>query len=346
MKSRLVPTIKRSTLFPATSLLLALSCSYLALKADSIRFDHALHLEEGAECLTCHADVDKSVELAAHMPPMAVCADCHDDDMDDCADCHTHPDRPKPIRTAATDIIFSHRTHAGEAECRACHTSVAAPTGREGREAPGHEGCAACHSARIDGHRCFDCHRDLGTRKLSDLGRFTHREHYLENHQEDARRRPEDCFRCHDQTHCGDCHNRLEELKPSLKYPESIERHFVHRGDYVTRHVIEARTDRSNCNACHGLTFCSDCHAREGLTRESGSTTNPHPAGWETAHGRRARRDILHCAGCHEQGDRTNCIGCHRVGGIGSRAGARTHPPGWDVSVMDMNDRMCRLCHM
>lgn len=337
---------KRALFLAIGGLVLCVSCSYFVLKADTIIFNHKLHLHEGGECLTCHVDVDKSVELASHMPPMATCATCHDEElMSKCATCHTNPDKPKAVSCVNTDLTFSHKAHGASAKCQSCHASVIASTGHEEQTAPGHEECSSCHADRIDGHQCFDCHKDLGSMKLRDITKFTHKGNFVKNHQEEARIRPQDCFRCHDQTACGDCHNQLEELKPSLKFPESIERHFVHRGDYVTRHVIDARADQTSCKACHGTTFCSDCHARYGLTHGSPSPASPHPAGWDTGHGRSARRDIVQCAGCHEQGARTNCIICHRFGGTASAQGATVHPPGWNVSVMSKSDRMCRLCH-
>jgi hypothetical protein len=74
---------------------------------------------------------------------------------------------------------------------------------------------------------------------------------------------------------------------------------------------------------------------------------NPHPPGWVGAdtrssdfHGSHARRDILSCAGCHEQGPATNCIRCHTVGAYGGNP----HPSGWQ-SARGRQSSMCRYCH-
>jgi len=58
-------------------------------------------------------------------------------------------------------------------------------------------------------------------------------------------------------------------------------------------------------------------------------------------HGRAARRDIVACAGCHDQGPATNCIGCHRVGAYGGNP----HPRGWMSAGTDRQQGMCRYCH-
>jgi hypothetical protein len=60
----------------------------------------------------------------------------------------------------------------------------------------------------------------------------------------------------------------------------------------------------------------------------------------EERHGRAARRDILTCAACHDQGPASNCIHCHAVGG----PGGNPHPDGWS-SGRDVQDGMCAFCH-
>jgi hypothetical protein len=77
------------------------------------------------------------------------------------------------------------------------------------------------------------------------------------------------------------------------------------------------------------------------------SGRSPHPPGWvgtntqaSSFHGRAARRDILACASCHEQGPATNCIRCHKVGAYGGNP----HPNGWR-SARSVDEEMCRYCH-
>jgi hypothetical protein len=58
-------------------------------------------------------------------------------------------------------------------------------------------------------------------------------------------------------------------------------------------------------------------------------------------HGDAARRDIVSCASCHDQGANSNCITCHKVGGT---AGRSPHPRGWNPTT-SKDTKMCKMCH-
>ena len=131
--------------------------------------------------------------------------------------------------------------------------------------------------------------------------------------------------------------------------PDRPDRNFIHWGDFLTRHSIEARGNEAACQKCHPVSFCTDCHRKQRLTPDSNNPLNPHPAGWLTPgspsfHGSSARRDIVSCAACHDQGAQSNCVSCHRVGG----PGGDPHPPGWTAkhppSEINRNP-MCLACH-
>jgi hypothetical protein len=129
--------------------------------------------------------------------------------------------------------------------------------------------------------------------------------------------------------------------------PESVERRFQHRGDFLTRHAIEAQSQPARCASCHEPATCDACHVERGVSANRVGAASPHPLGWigndptvRSQHGREARRDILLCASCHEQGPSTNCIRCHRVGGYGGNP----HPGGWRSS-RSTSEEMCRYCH-
>jgi len=143
--------------------------------------------------------------------------------------------------------------------------------------------------------------------------------------------------------------------KPSLVFPEEVDQKFVHRGDYLTRHQIEARHDSRYCMKCHGQYFCRSCHSLNGVAAPTdanlrgGITRNPHPADWlvpgsATSHGAKARQNIVQCASCHDRGGYSVCVKCHRVGGWGGSP----HPPGWswrDKSNQCRHSAMCATCH-
>ena len=126
-----------------------------------------------------------------------------------------------------------------------------------------------------------------------------------------------------------------------------LEERLVYRGDFMVRHAIEAQSQSARCVRCHTVNTCDTCHVARGVSGNRSGSRNPHPAGWvggnpnsKSAHGHEARRDIVLCASCHEQGPATNCIQCHKVGAYGGNP----HPGGWK-SNQGEGSRMCRYCH-
>jgi hypothetical protein len=182
---------------------------------------------------------------------------------------------------------------------------------------------------------------------------FRHEGNWIASHGSLARPSAESCAACHDQTYCAACHSsqtaptRLENI-----FPERVDRSFIHRGDYVSRHMIDAGANPASCRRCHGSGFCEACHTAQGLTRFAPSLRDPHPAGWSNTsdggpHRFAARRDITSCAGCHDQGAQANCVVCHAATGPGA-AGRNPHPAKF-LKTHDLDDArstaMCRACH-
>ncbi len=162
-----------------------------------------------------------------------------------------------------------------------------------------------------------------------------------------ARQKQKICQNCHAQQQCDDCHDVSQGLSVEKRRPDSIERHLVHRGDWMTRHPIEAKSQPSRCLKCHTVETCDSCHVRHGVSGNAVLGANPHPPGWvgtntdgRSFHGTAARRDIVACAACHDQGPATNCIRCHKVGAYGGNP----HPNGWKSSRSE-GAAMCRYCH-
>jgi hypothetical protein len=139
-----------------------------------------------------------------------------------------------------------------------------------------------------------------------------------------------------------------QDLSVERRRPAALERALVHRGDFVSRHGIEALSQPARCARCHTPATCDACHLERGVSGGRVGGRNPHPPGWvvgapgaPSGHGRDARRDILACASCHDQGPATNCIRCHKVGAY---ARANPHPSGWR-SARSASASMCRYCH-
>ena len=109
---------------------------------------------------------------------------------------------------------------------------------------------------------CLDCH-DAADENMP-YRRYVHTPMFMENHRSVAAQRVEVCFMCHASAYCNDCHGVWVELKPSLKNQTDPQRRMPHRGDYITRHRIDGRTNPTACRRCHGnpktAQTCRPCH--------------------------------------------------------------------------------------
>lgn len=71
------------------------------------------------------------------------------------------------------------------------------------------------------------------------------------------------CAACHQESFCADCHAHKEEIKPSTKFGDAVERNLPHRGDYLTQHKIDGKLNPASCAKCHGRQNnegCKTCH--------------------------------------------------------------------------------------
>jgi hypothetical protein len=333
MRRRISPFSGVKVLLSILGVLFCVSCIYLLSKSDALIFSHSLHMEEGADCTTCHEGITESVYLTGrHLPSKQTCTDCHEEEfMNACANCHTNPEKPQRVKQELAEIKFSHKVHlAANADCNLCHARTAKSASAREIVSPGHQECTPCHQKTYSELDCSACHESLKA-----VINFSHEGNWLGEHQETAARKMTVCTQCHDQSYCADCHNRQEELKPSIKYPEAVERGFIHRGDYLTRHALEAGVDQTLCLKCHGISSCNECHEKNA----------GRPAALHIDHGASARANLIQCASCHEQGEATKCIECHSVGGSASMMGAKVHPPGWKSKLSRTADRVCLMCH-
>jgi hypothetical protein len=126
-------------------------------------------------------------------------------------------------------------------------------------------------------------------------------------------------------------------------------RRWIHPGTYVAAHVLDARASPDSCNRCHGTQFCESCHTLQGLTSAAANPRSPHPPGFASPggsefHGDAARRDIVSCAACHDQGAASVCVDCHRVGGTGGNPHPSSFLSGRTMDEARENG-MCLVCH-
>jgi hypothetical protein len=320
-------------------------------------FPHQAHLTSAkcgqpgqmpcATCTSCHGGLRTSDAKAVEPPS-------------DCARCHLSPTagvRAEVARLTGTPrvrqpIAFDHAPHLSlpeiRGECVLCHRG-APQDGAEGELYPPMTQCLGCHrhDDQFSAGQCVLCHlrTDLHSRVPRTVLR--HDLQFIRDHRAQATRHSRACGQCHAQAECAACHDDSGPSSIERRRPNAVDREQVHRGDYLSRHGIEVRSTPTTCLRCHSSASCDGCHVARGVSAARVGSTSPHPIGWTgtspgaaASHGRVARRDLVSCAGCHDQGPATNCIRCHRVGGYGGNP----HPSGWRT-LRHADQGMCRYCH-
>ncbi len=342
---------------------LAAACGYKPVKEaypssqPAYVFPHGTHVDADVACVSCH-DMAKAtrldpaarhVKIPANVTKQKLCSDCHD----------AEPKLKVPARDRGYRFNFSHADHLKRVQdCKKCHVKVPEKGDTEPATPP-MAACTSCHHHQQEfaEARCTPCHVDLkGYRPESA---FRHEGNWLAMHGALARPSAESCAQCHDQTYCAGCHSpatapaRLETI-----FPERVDRAFIHRGDYVSRHMVDASANPASCRRCHGSAFCDACHTANNFSPSAtGDRVRPlsHASGWANTvpgdggrHKLDARRDISSCAGCHDQrGPMNSCLTCHRSTSLGG-AGNNPHPKKFldQFKLSDVSkNAMCKECH-
>jgi len=104
---------------------------------------------------------------------------------------------------------------------------------------------------------CRECHTDKWRA-------FNHKaDDFYPKHRFYAQDQRLACAGCHKNSFCSDCHAHKEEIKPSDKHANSPERNLPHRGDFLSRHMIDGQVNPASCAKCHGRQNnerCQTCH--------------------------------------------------------------------------------------
>jgi len=330
-------------------------------------FPHEKH--QAVDCTDCHTAIPRATRLGRAEPPdVAKCKECHDLASMSAPDRAAHT--PRPREAAEHSITFDHAAHlrvikakdASEA-CKTCHKEDRLPEPGPARSVtPDMKTCTACHhhEQEVAETRCTPCHvslRRFPLKPIEALAGFSHRGDFVHAHGKLVKNTAETCAQCHDQTFCARCHaTATVPFRTEIQFPEKVESNFIHRGDYVSRHQIEAAATPDSCRKCHGSYFCDSCHAQQNISPRvslgGGTPRNPHPAGWANPgsgqfHGTAARQNIVSCAACHDQGPASICVTCHRSLGPGQAGiGGSPHGPGFNKSRADIRrNSMCLACH-
>jgi len=283
------------------------------------------------------------------LPAESDCRGCHTDaERDTCNRCHTEPQRAGRYAEPQTDIHFDHAVHQqpSQGECVRCHASDAESELSYVPARPSMQSCtSSCHQEEMRTLDCERCHQDLSRYRIEDIAIIDHGPGFSRRHGTAAGADTALCTQCHDASFCEDCHLSAQGLPLELLEPTRQYRDFVHRGDFFSRHGVEAGLARGTCLRCHGVSSCDGCHRASGV---GGGVApgSPHPPGWldptsPFGHSRAARRDLLSCVSCHEADAETTCVPCHRVGGVAGNP----HPPGFGGGMDPHAVGVCRVCH-
>jgi hypothetical protein len=339
-----------------------------------LRFDHALHLEAGADCASCHDSVRKSESPKdRNLPGHEECETCHDiaaaqkgektDPPASCATCHPGFDatvrkEPAKLDLPHGNLHFSHKLHVDKkVECTTCHGDMTKVNLATRQQLPKMATCFECHDGHVVTNDCKACHLKQASGRLqltfssgilrpmqgNPLG-MDHGPRFEFNHGTRAAVARQTCMECHADSYCQQCHD-------SLQKPLS-----VHPNDFITLHPLQARTDASRCESCHrAQSFCAACHERVGVGMDADPSLRPrnakvHPdyATWVEVlgpqhHGIVASRDIRQCVACHRE---ESCTSCHSE--RSERRQVNPHPNGFKDACKRLaaaNDRACRKCH-
>jgi hypothetical protein len=249
-----------------------------------LKISHADHLAPTKEdCRTCHPSLPEPFRALAQRPTMAACTGCHehkrDYDNGRCGKCHLDLTRfPLEPITSFSHLGDYVRNHAGDARAAA-------------------DRCATCHESTF----CADCHASTVSMKIEARlpervnAAFIHRNDYVGRHAVDAQAEPAMCRRCHGSSFCESCHaaQNLTPLSANPRDPHPSVWSFPGSSSF---HGSAARRDIASCAPCHdqgARSICVDCH------KVGGVGGNPHPAGWQTQHGRDEIQRNGMCLSCH-----------------------------------------------
>jgi hypothetical protein len=349
-----------------------------------LRFNHAVHLEAGADCTTCHDAARKSTKASdRNLPKHPECEVCHDiqaaargkkvDPPASCNYCHPGFDptvqiTPAPIDLPTPNLKFNHKVHVDrKIECTTCHGKMRDVTLATRMQLPKMVTCLDCHDGSQASSACTTCHLERAPGRLqlafasgalrpmqgNPFG-LDHGPRFEFNHGTRASTDRQTCMQCHAESECQQCHN-------SLQKPLSI-----HPNDYITTHPLQARIDSPRCEGCHRLqSFCAACHERTGVGlnadpsfRSRNVRVHPNYDQWVSCatgascpqhHGIAASRDIRQCISCHRE---ETCLVCHAERNrfpAGFQAQVNNpHPDGFAQSCRSpasKNSRACLKCH-
>jgi len=310
---------------------------------------------KSVDCVDCHEAVAKSKSAADNLA-IVNCKGCHDDG------------RMIKVSIPPPHLNFPHQTHVTgqKIECKRCHDGLEEAGLATRAHLPGMSTCTSCHVTWRN--ECSKCHPSGPSGRMQSIfpeGKLRPTGSYGidDNHDVDFRTNGghrwvasihlDYCLNCHglsvsgpgEPKGCQECHD-----------PWILSTNRKHPAGWTALHPAMAQTDPSSCRTCHGQSFCTDCHASQGLAGGISAVAprSYHPSGWlSTAggdHGRRAALGATACSPCHSvepsassggMGQGTACIRCHETfanphgSGMSGRLG----------KLQSVNPSLCTKCH-
>lgn len=295
-------------------------CAILnTFKSKGLKFSHKKHIEEGAECSTCHTQPEDGFKMA--MPTIKKCMTCHEG-----------IDEEKPaekkiaqffegdnlkwtsVTAIPADVKFSHKAHIIGAlvECESCHKGIKESEAISSKLKVPMGDCISCHNEKKvkEGSECATCHKEI----RGDTPPPSHKKLWKERHGQLVKLGDDEldsqCYYCHKQDQCESCHRDEEPKNHNIFWKQ--------RG-----HGITIGMDRDECRTCHQSDFCQSCHEETAPRTHRGTWGAPTDN---------------HCLQCMEPLADQRCSVCHA--GTPSHDEA-TDQPAWHIAGMN-----CRLCHV
>jgi cytochrome c553 len=188
------------------------------------------------------------------------------------------------------------------AECTACHKAEGIAQNHDADWLRGHRllagkagnNCAQCH----DQSYCLDCHTGGGIN--ANLEREangknyvprSHRNDFIMRHPLKAVDNPQQCYRCHAQQTCTECHDRYP--RGNMKIKSHLPNGGGNNSVWNSEHPIEARRNLQSCQTCHpDGDVCISCHSAK-----NGGGRNPHPKNFKG--GNLQQKGNRTCQKCH-----------------------------------------------
>jgi len=307
-----------------------------------IIIDHAVHAEADVHCTVCHnrvAHPEDDIEFVNIDPEsgilnvghdnfmeMTACFRCHSLEQDalapgECRACHTTDFELKPDSHFEGDFYPSGHAEMARAEFgideEPMEGEEAEEEGHEAaaEETEGHEGdgidlhalpavdevnyCSTCH---VIDQFCMNCHGM----------EMPHPEEFkAETHPAMAAEKFDKCVLCHnpeETSFCDSCHHGTQ---GDWDYDPAVE--------WQTQHAasVSANGVAGCLEACHEVSFCSDCHTTLNPVPTSHGAGDwlRKPAAEIGGHAEAARAEITACEVCHGAGgpNAAFCQGCHSL---------------------------------